>query len=223
MQKWIAKNDRNGFAITIRRDDHGEHRRPAVRLPRESFPEHWRIVGPTLTAPPNAPVAGTRSLGRGRRGARVEVHAPRTDPPVLVPRPQQAIGPVDGDAERGRRGHALAERRALLVAAARARAPSREHLVERPHPDPGLGAGPEVAALRLGGECAEEGPGLRLAERVGAHLERGRAARVHGGAERHAEDALASPRADELREGAVAAAVLGHCALERHGALADAA
>jgi hypothetical protein len=45
---------------------------------------------------------------------------------------------------------------------------------------------------------------------------------VHGGAERHAEDALAAARADELREGAVAAAVLGHGALEGHGALADA-
>ena len=37
------------------------------------------------------------------------------------------------------------------------------------------------------------------------------------------EDALAAARADELREGAVAAAVLGHGALERHGAVAGAA
>jgi hypothetical protein len=125
-----------------------------------------------------------------------------------MPRPQQAVGPVYDDAERGRRGHALAEGRALLVAAARARAPLGEHLVERPHPDPGLGPGPELAALRVGGERTEEGARLRLAERVGPYLERGRTARVHGGAERHTEDALAAPRADELREGALAAAVL---------------
>lgn len=209
--------------LTIGSDDHGEHGRPAIGLPREGFPEHWRIVG--LTAPPNAPaaVACTGSRWRRRRGSRVEVHAPRSDPPVLVPRPQQAVGPVDGDAERGRRGHALAERRALLVAAARAGAPLGEHLVERPDPDPGLGPGPELPALVLGGERAEERSRLRLAERVWPHLERRRAARVHGGAERDAEDALAAPRADELREGAAAAAVLGHCALERHGALAGAA
>ena len=212
--------------LTIGSDDHGEHGRPAIGLPREGFPEHWRVVvSPGVTAPPNAPaaVACTSSRWRRRRGSHFEVHAPRSDPPVLVARPQQAVGPVDGDAKRRWRGHALAERRALLVAAARAGAPLGEHLLERPDPDPGLGPGPELAALRLGGERAEEGPRLRLAERVGPHLERGRAARVHGGAERDAEDALAAPRADELREGAAAAAVLGHGALERHGALAGAA
>lgn len=214
--------------LTIRSDDHGEHGRPAIGLPREGFPEDWRIIiiaSPTVSTPPNAPaaVACTSDRGRRRRGGHVEVHAPGSDPPVLMPRPQQAVGPVYGDAERGRRGHALAEGRALLVAAARARAPLGEHLVERPHPDPGLGPGPELAALRLGGERAEEGARLRLAERVGPYLERGRTSRVHGGAERHTEDALAAPGAYELWEGALAAAVLRHCALERHGALADAA
>lgn len=210
--------------LTIRSDDHGEHGSPAVRLPREGFLEHRRIAWPAMVASPNAPtaVACATRRRRGRGGGRVEVHAPRPDPPVLVPRPQQPVSPVHGDAERGRRGHALAERRALLVAAPRACAPPGEHLVERPHPDPGLGPGPELPPLRLRRQRAEERPRLRLPERVRPHLERGRARRVHGGAERHAEDALPAAGADVLRQRPMPAAVLRHGALERHGPIARA-
>ena len=176
--------------VTIRRDDDGEHRRAAVRLPREGLLGHGRS-------------AGGVSGGRGRG----VVHAPRPDPAVPMPRPHHPVGAVDRGAERRRDRHGLPERRGLLVAAALrpgARSPPAERLVETPHPDPGLGARPQLPPPRVARQCPQEGAHLRLPQRV-------RAGRVHRRAERHAEDALAPAGADELRQ---RAAVLRHGPLQ---------
>lgn len=151
----------------------------------------------------------------------------RIDPPVLVARPHELVRAVHRDAERWRRGHGFRERRGLLVSPARPRDAPGEQLVEAPHPNPGLSPCPQLAKLRLARERPQEGAHLRLPRRVGSHLERRRAARVHGRAKRHAEDALAPARSDELRQRtpATRAPVLRrrHGPLQRHRAGAGAA
>jgi hypothetical protein len=145
------------------------------------------------------------------------VHAPRPDPAVPVPRPHQPVSAVDRGAERGRDRHGVPERRGLLVAAAPrpgAWPPPAEHLVEAPHPDPGLSAGPQLPPPRVAHQRPQEGAHLRLPQRVGTHLERRRAGRVHRRAERHAEDALAPAGADELRQRVARAVVLRHGPLQ---------
>lgn len=148
-------------------------------LPRQGLPEQRRVI---------VVAAGG------------EVHSPRHDPPILVARPHQRVRGVRLDAEHGRHGHGLPEGRALLVAAARPAPGGGEHVVEPPHADPGLGARPELPAPRLARQRPQEGPHLRLPQRVGPHLERRRAARVHRGAQRHPVDPLAPSLTNKLRQ-----------------------